>query len=152
MKVRSGLSLIELLAVLTILGILVSAGFAVLRLDSLGNFGAETVAHNLAKDLQLARRMAITTGDDHYLLLTTSGSSITGYTIYQAGSPAAAVDAYRQIPSQVTVTISPSASQTPSFTFEGQAASSFTLTLAGPDRSYTVTVVAATGRPQVAAL
>ena len=147
---RRGLSLIELLAVVAILSVLVTAGFAVLRLDSAGNFGAETVARTVADDLQTARRLAITTGDDHYLLLTTSGSSITGYTIYDDSS--SAVDTYRKIPEQVTATISPSGSQTPSFTFEGQAASSFTITIAGPDRSFSVSVLATTGRPVVAEL
>ena len=141
----------ELLAVMAILGVMVSAGFAVLRLDSTGNLGAETVAHTLATDLQHARRLAIRTGDDHYLVFTTSGGSITGYTIYD-GNTTSAADAYRQIPDTVTVTISPAGSQSPSLTFEGQASSSFTLTLAGPGRTFTVSVLAATGRPVVAEL
>lgn len=149
MQQRRGLSLVELLAVMAILGVMVSAGFAVLRLDSTGNLGAETVAHTLATDLQHARRMAITTGNDHYLVFTTSGASITGYTIYD-GSTSSAVDTYREIPETVTVTISPSGSPSPSLTFEGRASSSFTLTLAGPSRSFTVSVLAATGRPVVA--
>ena len=151
MSLRRGLSLVELLAVMAILGVMVTAGFAVLRLDSAGNLGAETAAHTLAKDLQHARRLAITTGNDHYLLFTTSGGSITGYTIYD-GSTASAVDAYRQIPDTVTATIAPSASQTPALTFEGLASASFTITLAGPDRSLAVSVLAATGRPVVSQL
>ena len=146
-----GLSLVELLAVTVILGVLVTAGFAILRLDSTGNFGAETVAHTLAKDLQYARRLAITTGNDHYLVLTTSGSSVTGYTIYDGGT-STAVDAYRAIPPYVTVTITPTGSQTPSLTFDGQATASFTFTLAGPNQSFAVSVLAATGRPAVSPL
>ena len=152
MNHRRGYSLLELMATVVILAIVAGTAFSVLRLDSLGNYGAKTVARTLAADLEFARYQAISSGDDHFLSLTGS-PNITQYTLYRdTGVSTSAVDAARKIPDQVTVTISPAASQTPSFTFEGQADSSFTFTVAGLSRTFQVVVIAATGRAQVTEL
>ena len=149
MSQRRGLSLLELLASTAVLGVIAGTAFAIMRLDSLGNHGAMTVARTLANDLELARYRSINTGDDHFLLLTSS-SSIVAYTLHRdTGGSSIAEDVTREIPGQVTVTISPAAGQTPSLTFEGLAASSFTFTVAGPQRTLEVTVTAATGRAVV---
>lgn len=150
MSTRHGYSMIELLAVVTILGVLVAAGYATMTTDSVGNHAAGVAARQLALDLEQARRQAIATGDQHFLQFALAGSKITGYTVRRStGSGSTAVDSFRAIPAHVTVTMSPAASTSPAYTFEGQAASSYTLTLAGSQRSWQVIVTAATGRPRV---
>lgn len=148
--VRGAFSLLELLAVVTILGVLVAAGFATMTTDAVANHSAGVAARQLALDLEQARRQAIATGSNHFLQFTLSGANITGYTLRRSnGAGSTAVDTYRAIPAQVTVTMSPSGSTSPVMNFEGQAASSYTVTLAGPKRTWQVIVTAVTGRPRV---
>lgn len=144
--------MLELLASAAILGVVAGTAVSVMRLDSLGNHGALTVARTLATDLELARSCAISSGDDHFLLLT-GGSTISAYTLHRdTGGSSTVVDAAREISKQVTVTISSAASQTPSLTFEGQATSTFSFSVSGPDRVFQVSVTAATGRAIVSEL
>ena len=147
---RGAFSLLELLAVVTILGVLVAAGFATMTTDSVANHSAGIAARQLALDLEQARRQAIASGSNHFLQFTLAGSNITGYTVRRSnGAGSTVVDTFRAIPAHVTVTMSPSGSASPAMNFEGQAASSYTLTLAGPNRTWQVIVTAVTGRPRV---
>jgi prepilin-type N-terminal cleavage/methylation domain-containing protein len=147
---RGAFSLLELLAVVTILGVLVAAGFATMTTDAVANHSAGIAARQLALDLEQARRSAISTGDEHFLQFALSGSNITGYTLRRStGAGSTAADSYRAIPEHVTVTMSPSGATSPAMNFEGQAASSYTMTLTGPKQSWQVVVSAATGRPRV---
>jgi prepilin-type N-terminal cleavage/methylation domain-containing protein len=147
---RAGYSLLELIAVVAILGIMAAMTWATMTTGVLGNHGADVTARQLALDLQLARRQAIATGINHWLQLTASGGNITAYQIYRTnGGSSIAVDAVRTIPDHVTATLSPNGSTTPAFTFEGQAASSFAFTLAGASRTWQVSVTALTGRARV---
>jgi len=61
------------------------------------------------------------------------------------------VDSPVDIPPGVTVTSNPSAG-TPTFTFEGAASEGYTITYAGPDRSYQLTIAAATGMVSITEL
>jgi prepilin-type N-terminal cleavage/methylation domain-containing protein len=149
-RFAAGYSLLELIAVVAILGIMACMTYAMMTTDVLGNHGADATARQLALDLELARREAIATGINHWLQLSVSGGQVTAYQIYRTnGGSSIAVDTLRAIPEHVTVTISPSGSTTPAFTFEGQAASTFTFTLAGASRTWQVAVTAATGRARV---
>lgn len=147
MNHRRGLSLVELLATVVILGIVASAGIALMRLESAGNHGAQTTANTLAMDLQYARRQAITTGDEHYLALNYTGSYITSYVVTRNG--VGAIDSVRTIPEDVQLTIDPEAKQAPSFTFEGQATSSYDFNLQASGLKQQVSVIATTGRATV---
>jgi prepilin-type N-terminal cleavage/methylation domain-containing protein len=147
---RGAFSLLELLAVVVILGVVVGAGFATMTTDAVGNHAAGVAARQLALDLEQARRRAISTGNNHFLQFTLAGSNITGYTLRSSnGAGSTAVDSYRAMPGHVTVTMSPSGSTSPVMNFEGQAASSYTITLAGTQRTWQVIVTAVTGRPRV---
>lgn len=144
---RTAFTLIELLAVVVLMGVVTLAAFSSMRTGTLGNFGGSAAARRLGMELRSARHQAIATGDEHYLNLTYSGPSIAGYTIYRAASGGdIAVDAYKEFGPEVTVSVSTGGASTPAFTFEGSAASSYQFTIAGASRSWQVSVVAATGR------
>jgi prepilin-type N-terminal cleavage/methylation domain-containing protein len=146
---RRGYTLLELIAVLGIIGIL--AGMAVVRLspDSVANFGSRVDARQVALDLMQARRRAIATGDNHLLVFTQQGTALVGYAVHRrnADDSTAAVDDYHTFPDKLTVTAS---SLTPEFTFEGESLTAYTITLTGPDRSWQVTVTQAAGMVEVA--
>ncbi len=145
---RRAMSLLELTIVIAILGLLSVAAATRYGHDSLGNGGAEGFARKLALSLVHARRSTISTGDNHYLQLTSSGGSVTSYALIRRASGGdTQVDETRTVPQDVTVT---SASSVLEFDFEGSALSAYSITVAGPDRSWSVSVVLLTGAVQVA--
>ena len=148
---RLGYSLLEVIAVLALIGILAASAVVRLTPESISNFGAKTDARRVAVDLLQARRRAIATGDNHLLGLTYDSGVIVGYTVQKrlADSSTVDVDTLRRFPDGVTVAVAPSA---PEFTFEGAALAAYTITLTAPDRTWQVTVAQATGAAQVAEL
>jgi prepilin-type N-terminal cleavage/methylation domain-containing protein len=126
---RRGVSLLELLAVVSLMGILFVAGTVRLGPSAADNMSALAAARLLASDLRHAQRRAIATGDDHYLAFQTQGPVITGYQSYRdsGGSPVA-VDEIREFPSGLTVT---SAHNQLVFNFEGAANAAYSVSLAG---------------------
>ncbi len=145
---RQAMSLLELTIVVAILGLLGVAAATRYGHDSLGNGGADGFARKLALSLVHARRSTISTGDNHYLQLTSSGGSVISYALIRRASGGdTQVDETRIVPQDVTVT---SASSTLEFDFEGSALNTYTVTVAGPDRSWSVSVVLLTGTVQVA--
>ena len=149
---RAGLSLLELLAVVTLLGIFAALASARFGQSSQKNFAALGDSRCLALDLLQCQRRAISSGANHFVEFTTSGGAKVGYTVYRRTGPSAgaAVDSYREFSQGETVT---SAASQLEFTFDGSALSSYTVTFAGPNRTRTVTVVAATGHdPRAIAL
>jgi len=148
---RPAFSLLEMLAVLAILGLVAAAASGVVAGSATAEMGGETAARRLALDLLQARRRAIATGDNHLVVPAYSGSEITGYAVHRRTGPSstAAVDDSVSFDSDLTVTISPAA---PEFTFEGAALASSTITIAGPRRTWTITVMPAAGSVQVSEL
>ena len=100
---RRGYSLLEVIAVLAVIGILAASAVVRLAPESISNFGAKTDARRLAVDLLQARRRAIATGDNHLLSLTYNGGSIVGYTVQKrlADSSTVDVDTLRRFPDGV---------------------------------------------------
>jgi hypothetical protein len=132
-----------MVCVLAIVALLAAAGVTRFGSGTLENVGAEGFARKLALDLLQARRRTIATGDNHYLLLTTSGANVTGYTIYRRSSGGdLVVEQNRTVPSGVTVTTS---HVTIEFDFGGNSLAAYAVTVAGPNRSWTVSTVMATG-------
>lgn len=147
LPMRTGHSILELLAVLAIMGVVALAGVAVFRLDAIGAVGSQTTANQLARDLQMARRRAISTGKDHILHWTTV-SGVTTYQILeeQADLSTVSVDYLHTIPENVGVSFSAADME---FSFDGTAAASYTATFTGADRSFTCQVWSATGNVAV---
>jgi len=148
-KNRFGYSLLELVAVLALLGIISAAATVRLASKSMGNLGAKADARGLALDLMQARRRAIATGNNHFIEFQQESGKIVGYTVRQRleGGGTEAVEPPRRFAEDITATVSPSS---PEFTFEGEALAGYTITLAAPDRTWQVTVAQATGAVQVA--
>jgi hypothetical protein len=132
-----------MVAVLAIVALLAAAGVTRLGSSTLENVGAEGFARSLALDLMQARRRTIATGDNHYLQLTVAGSSVTSYAIYRrAAGGDVVVEQTRIVPAGVTVAAS---ATTLEFDFGGASLAAYTVTVSGPQRTWTVSTVMATG-------
>lgn len=111
------------------------------------NVSAEGIARKLALDLLQARRRTLATGDNHYLQLTVVAAKVTEYTLYRRATGGdVAVDQTRLVPGGVTVTASHT---TLEFDFDGAALASYSIVVAGPSRSWTVSTTAVTGAVSV---
>jgi prepilin-type N-terminal cleavage/methylation domain-containing protein len=146
---RGGMTLMELLAVVTLLGIFTAVAASRMDPSSLMNFSAEADARRLALDLLQARRRAVSTGDNHYLAFTQSGGTISGYNIYRANSsgPDTAVELESSFAANLNVT---STHTSPEFTFDGSALANYQITVAGPNRTWTIDVIPLTGLVRMA--
>ncbi len=138
-----GLTLLELTAVVAIIGIFASLAVTRFGHRAIGNAAAQGLASNLSLDLLQAQRRSISTGDNHFLEFHSTGGVVTGYTLRRqaAGGPID-TDTMRNVPRDVVLTVSHSRCE---FNFEGTAEAACTLTVAGPDRQWIVEVNPATG-------
>jgi hypothetical protein len=135
--------LIELLSVLTIVALLAAAALTRFGTQTIDNLTGDGVARTLALDLVQARRRTLATGDNHYLLFTPSAASPTAYTMYRRASGGdTVVDQARSIPAGVTVVASHA---TQEFDFDGASLAGYSTTVTGPNRTWTVSTVMATG-------
>jgi prepilin-type N-terminal cleavage/methylation domain-containing protein len=142
-KQRRAVTLLELVAVVTLIGIMASVAMFRIGTAGVGDFGAQGIARRIAMDMKIARRAAISTGDNHYLSFTVVDGAVTNYRLYRKASGGdVTADALRSIPSEVTVTVSATKAE---FNFEGEALGAYTVTLAGPNRSWQLTTVPVTG-------
>jgi Tfp pilus assembly protein FimT len=144
----AGVTLLELIAVLVLLGVFTAVAMARFGVDPLKNFASQSDARRLASDLVQVRRRAISSGDNHYVELTSGGGAITGYSIYRrlVGGGTEIVDAPRTFVQQETVSATHSQLE---FNFEGAALAAYQVTFTGPDRTAQVTVVPVTGAVRV---
>jgi len=144
MAKRRAMTLPELLAVVTILGIFLSVASARMGLGTLLDYGARADARRLAVDLHQARRRSIATGENHYLAFNTVGGEATGYTLYRrsAASGDVVADVTHEFPSNVVASIShPNAE----FSFEGAGLAAYRITLTGAAQTWQIDVVPVTG-------
>lgn len=144
---RRAISFLEITIVLAIAGLLAVASITRYGHNAISNGNAEGVARKLALSLVHARRSTIAMGDNHYLQLTTSGGNVTSYAmIRRASGGDTQVDQTWTIPADVTVT---TGATTLEFDFEGSALAAYSVTVAGLDKSWNVSVVMLTGAIQV---
>ena len=142
---RRAFSLVEMLTVLSILGLLTS--YAVLRVGTTyQTTGTEGFVRTLMLDLRQARARTISTGDNHYVLLTRTAGLVTSYTLYRAtGSGDVVVDRSVMVPDGAVVT---TATDQWEFEFDGSLGTgtgSGTIVVAGPSFEWTVYIYRATG-------
>lgn len=143
----AGMTLVELLAVMALLGILSAVLITRLGSGGIGNPGAQAVARRLALDFRHARGLAIAEGINHYVKFDVDGASLAGYTVYRTDSPTdIAVETYRTFEKGVTAT---SGTTQVEFTPTGAALAGCTVMVSGPSVTYTVTVILATGTTTV---
>ncbi len=144
---RRAMSLLELTIVVAILGLLSVASITKFGHSTLANGGAEGFARKLSLALVHARRSTISTGDNHYLQMSTSGGSVISYALFRRTSGGdVQVDETRSVPQEVTVN---SSATTLEFDFEGAALGAYTVDIAGPNRSWQVSTVILTGAVRV---
>lgn len=145
---RRGFSLVELVAVVAIVGMLAAAGIMRFGYSTVDNLSGEGFARKLALDLIQARRRTIATGDNHYLQLSPSAGNFTSYVMYRRASGGdTVVEQSRTRPSGVTASASHA---TLEFDFDGAALAAYSASIVGPNRTWTVSAVMATGAVQTA--
>jgi type II secretory pathway pseudopilin PulG len=139
--------LLELLVVLTFLGILAATVAMRYGRSLFAEFGSQATARELSLALLGCQRASINTGDDHYLEFLTSGGQISSYRIMRivSGVPTL-VDGPKPISADVTVTSSDAVLQ---YNFEGSALGSYSVDIAGESRTWRVDVIQITGAIRV---
>jgi hypothetical protein len=138
------MSLLELAAVVFILGLLGVMAATRYGSSAVADVDAQGFAQRLALDCSQARRRAIANGDNHLVRFTIFGGNATQYALYRRqGASTNQVDSVHPVPANVTVTTSATDVE---FTFTGEALASYTVTIQAPDRTWTVTIPQATGK------
>ena len=136
---RRGYSLLELVVVVTLLGVFASAAFMRVGRDVFGDTGARSQARIVSLALLQAQRAAIRTGDRHGMLIQGTPSTVTSWSIVQRhqDNSTTVVDGPHEVAEELTM----STKQTEIwFDFEGNGAQMFEITFAGPNRTYEIRV------------
>ena len=137
----------ELLVVLTLMGIFAAAVAMRYGRSIFAEFGAQGTARELSLALLSCQRASITTGDDHYVEFLSSGGRISSYRIMRLVSGVATlVDGPKTISTDVNVTVSSSTMQ---YNFEGGALGSYWVRIVGQTRAWRVDVIPITGAIRV---
>jgi prepilin-type N-terminal cleavage/methylation domain-containing protein len=147
-RAAQAFSLVELVAVVALVGMLAAAGIMRFGFSTVDNLSGEGFARKLALDLIQARRRTIATGDNHYLQLSPSAGNFTSYVMYRRASGGdVVVEQPRTRPTGVTAS---SSHATLEFDFDGAALAAYSASVVGPNRTWTVSTVMATGSVQTA--
>jgi prepilin-type N-terminal cleavage/methylation domain-containing protein len=142
---RRAMTLYELIAVVFIIGIVSAMAVTRYSTTTLADIGATGLARRVSLDCAQARRRAIATGNNHLLRFTLVGGNATQYGIYShVASTYTLVDDVHTVPANVTVTTGGVTDV--EFQFTGEAVASYTISIAAPDRSKTVTIPQVTGK------
>ena len=144
---RRGVTLLELLVVLTLMGIFAATVAMRFGRSIFAEFGAHGTARELSLALLASQRASITSGDDHFVEFVSSGGKISSYRVMRmiSGVPTL-VDGPKSISSDVTVNVS---SATMQYNFEGGAMGAYWITIRGQSRSFRVDVIPVTGTIRV---
>ncbi len=146
-KQRRGVSLLELLVVVTLIGIFASTVAMRYGRSIFAEFGAQGTARELSLALLGCQRASINTGDDHFVEFEAAGGRISSYRIMRnvSGVPTL-VDGPRTLSPDVAVTVS---SNTMQYNFEGGALASYWINIVGQARTWRVDVIPITGTIRV---
>ncbi len=144
-QVRRAMTLLELSAVVAIIGLLGVMAATRYGSSTLADVGAQGFARRLSLDLLQARQRAIASGNNHFVRFTIDGGNVTQYAVYQRqGVTTTLVDEVNAVPADVNVTTAGTTDA--EFTYTGEAMASYTITVQAPDRTWTVTVPQVTGK------
>lgn len=139
---KQGFSLLELLAVVVLLGILAAVGAARLSPGIQGNLANGTDSFRILMALRQARASAISTGDNHRVRLLSTSGVISGFQVEHIGTVTTIVEGPYDFTPETSVT---QTGGDATFDFQGLATVAPVLTFTGPDHTHRITVVAATG-------
>jgi prepilin-type N-terminal cleavage/methylation domain-containing protein len=144
---RRGVTLLELLVVVTLIGIFASTVAMRYGRSIFAEFGSQGTARQLSLALLASQRASIKTGDDHYVEFLASGGRITSYRIMRdTGGVLTLVDGPTTLSTDVTVTVS---NTTMRYNFEGGAQGSYWINIVGQARTWRVDVVPINGAVRV---
>jgi prepilin-type N-terminal cleavage/methylation domain-containing protein len=140
---RRGVTLLELLIVITLIGIFASTVAMRFGRSLFSEFGSQGVARELSLALLSCQRAAITNGNDHYVEFLSSGGRIAQYRVMRdvSGTPTL-IDGPKTFSTDVTVAVS---STTMRYTFDGSASTSYWITITGQSRVWRIDVIAISG-------
>ncbi len=145
--VRRAMSFLELAIVVAIVGMLTATAITTFGSSTLSNGGAEGFARKLCLAMVHSRRATISTGDNHYLQLTPSAANATSYAMFRrTGGGDVQVDVTRPVPQNVTLSASHAILE---FDFDGASLASYSIDVAGDQRSWNLSVVTLTGTVSV---
>ena len=146
---RPGMSLLELLAVVTLMGILAVIGTTRFGRSVYANFGSQGEARTLSLSMLRAKRLSITTGDNHFIQFdAATPNAATQYSLMRrTGTGDTLVEGPSILNEDVTVV--PSATEM-DFNFEGEAAAPYQVDFTGNGRNWRLNVIPITGAVVVA--
>lgn len=138
------MSLLELLAVVTLMGIFSAAVVTRFGRDIFGDVGVRGEARKISLGLLQAQRRAIRTGDPHGLQVYGSQSNISSWSVIRVldNGSREIVEGPIAVPSDLTIATDRSEIL---FDFEGNGTNSFTADLSGPNRTWKIDVTQLTG-------
>lgn len=145
---RRGVTLLELLVVVTLMGTLSTVVVTRYGRDIFGDLGARSEAHRLWMDLQRAKSVAIRNGSTVSVIFEDGPSGqLNGYRLAEGPTGRQTlIDEPTQFSPNINVT---STSSTIQFTFEGHASAACVVNLKGPNRSWGLNVVPLTGSVKI---
>jgi prepilin-type N-terminal cleavage/methylation domain-containing protein len=142
---RRAMTLLELTAVVAIVGMLSVVAATRYGTSTLADVGAQGLARQLSLDFLQARQRAIATGNNHFVRFTIAGGKVTQYALYQRqGVTTTLVDDVNAVPADVSVMTAGTIDA--EFTYTGEALASYSVAIQAPDRTWTVTVPQVTGK------
>lgn len=141
---RRGVTLLELLAVVTLLGIFASITMMRFGRSIFADFGARGETRAISLALLEAQRGAIKTGDNHYVQFdATNAKSFSVLRVMDTGDRL--VDGPHALAADTVVTVSTTRME---FTFEGQALGDYNITLDGENWIWQLNVIQINGSLQ----
>jgi Tfp pilus assembly protein FimT len=142
-------TLLELVMVVTLMGILAVVGTSHFGRTALANIGSHGEARTLSLAMLRARRSAITTGDNHFIQFDASSpTAATQYSLMRrTGGGDTLVEGPHLLNQDVTVVASDTEMD---FNFEGEAVATYQVDFIGNGHDWRVTVVPITGAVVVA--
>jgi prepilin-type N-terminal cleavage/methylation domain-containing protein len=130
---RRGVSLLELLVVVTLMGIFGAVVIGRYGRKMLTEFGSQSDARRVSLDLLTVQRAAILTGDNHYLEFTSASGKVVGYQMFRRwdnGNKTKEAE-YRELSEDIVTKSSHAQAE---FNFEGQSLGAYSITMTGKNR------------------